>query len=175
MHSCSFPGWGGGDVIWLLSQKKKNTGNPISSKTAYQVSCIIDAGNIQLPLKRKLKEIQDKIFICKTLLLFYSKWKEKKRKKQSKWPLYWNCIVTHCPFHADVHLLWTEPIMSNLSLSHFLKGMYLFSSIPRAGSLAGSPASTLPGSPSPSGGRTEKSLQDFHTGLLWFLQLQHHC
>lgn len=92
----------------------------------------MDAGNVQLTLKRKLKALQDGIFICKTLHVFTASGKKSKKKKQSKHPLYWNCIVTHCPFCADEYLLWTESIMSNLSLSHFLKGMYLFSSIPSA-------------------------------------------
>lgn len=57
--------------------------------------------------------------------------KKRRKNKQSKHPLYWNCIFT-CPFHPDEHLLWTESIMPSLSLSHFLKGICFFFSIPHA-------------------------------------------
>lgn len=165
-------GWGRCHLASVTKKKKiQVTQFLVKLRTKFPASLML--ATYSCPSKENLRRFRMKFSFVK--LCFFFTASGKKRKKQSKWPLYWNCIVTHCPFHADVHLLWTEPIMSYLSLSHFLKGMYLFSSIPRAGSLAGSPASTLPGSPSPSGGRTEKSLQGFHTGLLWFLQLQHHC
>lgn len=78
------------------------------------------------------KEFQGETLICKTSPVFTASGKKSKKNKQLKYPLYWNCIVTHCPFHADEHHLWTKSISSNHSLSCFLKGMYLFSNIPNS-------------------------------------------
>lgn len=99
----------------------------------YQVHCTLYyAGNIQWQLSKENFRSFRMRFSFTKLPVFTASGKKSKEKKQSKYPLYWNCIVTRCRFHADEHLLWAESIMSNLSLSCFLKEMYLFSSIPSA-------------------------------------------